>query len=209
MAASERQKPVNASEKRVFSRGFRRGIIIYTLLFILAGAVLLLLLWNYLDSYERSQSQTVIEDYCSSLTPDAVTDILMTSSTGSVYEDVREFVREDYALPFCEADKSYIRDINESDKDHVTYIVSGAGMKLLRVTLESEKGGAGFGRNLWKVKETVPAEGCPTGTHSIQCAVPENAVLMLNVVYAVVACEIVSDLQQIPVQKAIFKAVFL
>jgi len=180
MADSTQKKPGGTANRKVFSPKFRLGFIIYALIFIIAGSLLLLFLWNYLDSYERSQSQTVVKNFCSALTPDQVTDILTTSVTDSPYEDVREIVKTDYAQPFCESDKTYIRNINESDSDHVTYIVSGANRKLLRVKLESEAGGAGFGRNLWKVQEISAEDGWLTGTHSIQCAVPETAKLLLN-----------------------------
>jgi hypothetical protein len=170
----------DTSRRRVFSKKFRFGFIIYALVFTLVAVASLLILWEYLRSYERSQTKPVVDSCVGALTPDQVTDVLMSDVTRSEFEDVRSMIRDDYAVPFCEGEKICVRDIGGPDNGSMTYIVSGDGLKLLRIVLRPEKGGAGFGRNLWTVSEIAPAEGWRRGSHSVQCAVPENARLYIN-----------------------------
>ena len=172
---------MSGSESRpVFSKKFRLGTIIYALVFIAASAAALLILWEYLKAYERSQTRPVVDNYVLSLTPDQVTDVLLSDVSMSGFEDARSIIREDYAVPFCEGEKSCVRDIGGPDDGSITYMVYGGNRKLMRIVLRAEKGGAGFGRNLWSVSETAPAEGWQTRSYSIQCAVPEKARLTLN-----------------------------
>lgn len=166
--------------RRVFSKKFRFGFIIYGLVFIAIAAASLLILWEYLRSYERSQTKPVAYECASALTPDQVTDVLLGDVQASEFEDVRSMIREQYAVPFCSGEKTCVRDIGGSDNDTMTYIVSGEGGKLLSIVLRSKKGGAGFGRDQWNVAEVRPAEGWRRNSHSVQCAIPEGARLLLN-----------------------------
>ena len=166
--------------RRVFSKKFRFGFILYGLIFTVIATASLLILWEYLKSYERSQTKPVAYGFAVSLTPEQVTDVLLSDIQVTEFEDVRSMIREEYAVPFCSGEKTCIRDIGGSDNDTMTYIVSGEGGKLLSIVLRSKKGGAGFGRDQWTVAEIRPAEGWRRNSHSVQCAIPEGAHLLLN-----------------------------
>lgn len=164
----EEREPVPSPEERERrrraarrARKLRRGrrnwrifLIVYSLLFLLAGALLCSLLYDYAGIYEATIPEDVMDEFMASSTDDTWRDCILKDLNFSVsdFEDARALFEEYYNAAIRGRDISYRKSAGEYSASSPVYTVRCNGMDLCAVTLTPIKE-AGFRRYYWQVGE--------------------------------------------------------
>lgn len=181
-------KPAEAPEflktkpkKEKKARKFGKFILIYVLAFLVVIAGGLTALWMYLESYEASRPEHVVEHFLDNV-DDAYWEELVSISSSvfatSQFEDGSEIAMQCFDALRGE-DYSYRKRTGEYTEEAPVYTIRVGGTDLAKLTLR-ENGSAGFGFNYWAantvelVPEFVPA------ARTVEIEVPQSAAVTLN-----------------------------
>ncbi|MBR6115698.1 MAG: hypothetical protein IKQ10_11090 [Oscillospiraceae bacterium] len=156
--AARRQQRLRYRKLQRSKKRWRLFLLIYTLVFLTAGAVGCVVLYRYSDAYERSIPEHVMDDFMAATTQDQWYAYIRQGAElpESAYEDTAAIFDEYYDAAIRGQKFTYWKNMAEYTADTPSYKVRGGGMDLAVVRL-SPKGenAAGFGRQLWQVSEVV------------------------------------------------------
>ncbi|MBR6653644.1 MAG: hypothetical protein IKL27_02815, partial [Oscillospiraceae bacterium] len=145
--------PVAENADRRGRRKWRRFLLIYAVCLLLIGVVGCVVLYNYLDSYEASRPEHVMD----ALMADTSVDTWCAYVQDDFREALSEFENPDelfsgyFDAVLKNANYTYRRSRSDSSSNDVPVYVVRAGMvELCQVTL-AEKESAGFGMYIWEV----------------------------------------------------------
>lgn len=161
---------------------FQFGFLLYVALFLIVGAVALLVFWNFLGDYEMSLPETAMSRYIDAL-PESYWEAAIRekiAGTVSAYESEDEITKK--ALRAVRSgERQYVRKTNEGSDESPVYRVLIGGKELLTLHLETA-GELSFGFHAWHVAGcSMNPDKLPTGTlRTFQWTVPTGAVLSIN-----------------------------
>lgn len=161
---------------------FQFGFLLYTALFLIVGAVALLVFWNFLGDYEMSLPETAMNRYIDAL-PDSYWETAIRekiAGTVSAYESEDE-ITEKALRAVRTGERQYVRKTNEGSDDSPVYRVLIGGKEVLTIHLETAAE-LSFGFHAWHVTGClINPDKLPTGTlRTFQWTVPANAALTIN-----------------------------
>ena len=143
--------------QRAIERKIRRGkkrwrvfLVIYTLLFLLAGAGGCFVLYRYCEAYERSLPEHVMDDFMASTTQEQWYDYIRSGVELPVseFEDGEALFDAYYDAAIRGSRFSYWKYMEEYTSQTPVYKVRGGGMDLCLVRLKPRgSNAAGFGRD--------------------------------------------------------------
>ncbi|MBQ9929238.1 MAG: hypothetical protein IJO72_00435 [Oscillospiraceae bacterium] len=138
--------------KKTFSQKMLKTVAIYAAIFLVIAIVGLIILWNYMDAYEKSQPKNVIDSYIFNL-DDAHIKRLSADYMQAVNHDVQS---DDDCLAIFRASISsgvtYARNMSECTEDKMVYMLMCDGNTMGKVVLTANGTGA-FGLSQWQVSE--------------------------------------------------------
>jgi len=147
------------AKERKIRRGKKRWrafLVIYTVLFLLAGAAGCFVLYRYCESYEASLPEHVMDEFMASTTPEQWYGYIRggASLPVSEFEDGDALFDAYYDAAIRDSRFSYWKYMDEYTSQTPVYKVRGGGMDLCLVRLRPlGSNAAGFGRQLWQVGE--------------------------------------------------------
>ena len=183
LSEADENADAEAEEKRQRSKNrFQFGFLLYAAIFLVIGAVALLLLWNFLGDYETSLPETAINGYIDRL-PDAFWEDAIREKIGgtvSAFESEDE-IAEKTLSAILHGKRTIVRKTSEGSDEEPVYRVMIGGKELLTMQLTPAEE-LSFGLTSWKVKDcTLNREKLPTGTlREYRWTVPVRAVLTVN-----------------------------
>ena len=152
--AARRARQQQERKLRRSRRNWRTFLVIYSLLFLAAGAFGCWVLFRYCESYEASLPEHVMDDFMASATEDQWYAYIRggTKLPDSDFEDIGAIFDAYYDAAIRGQKLSYWKKPDEFTDETPVYKVRGGGMDLAVVRL-APKGvhAAGFGRELWQV----------------------------------------------------------
>lgn len=138
--------------KNFFSQKMLKAIAIYAAIFLVIAIIGLVIFWNYMDAYEKSQPKNVIDSYLFNLNEEHIqnhcSDLLQ-----SVNHDVQS--DEDCLEIIADAVRdgiTYARKMSECTDNKQVYMLMCGNDTIGSVTLTTQGKGA-FGFANWKVSE--------------------------------------------------------
>ena len=162
---SEQQSARNAARRarrqqerklRRSRRNWRVFLLVYSIVFLLAGTALCAVLYRYAQSYEASLPEHVMDDFMASTTEQQWYEYIRRgmSLPESEFEDSEAIFDEYYDAAIRGKKLSYWKKMDEFTEASPVYKVRGGGMDLAVVRLAPVGvHAAGFGRELWQVGE--------------------------------------------------------
>ena len=132
-----------------------RFLIIWTLCLLMAGAVGCFVLYQYLDSYERSRPEQIMDALMADTTAEQWYDYALEGFDGEQirFDDAQAVLDAYFQEVLAKANFSYRKDSANSTRDSLAYVIRAGAVELCRVRL-TDVGNAGFGMNLWKFGST-------------------------------------------------------
>ena len=156
----EREEARAARKLRRSRRRWRRFLAVYTFLFLLAGAAGCALLYQYCEAYEASIPEHVMDELMANTTAEDWYGYVRSGTRfeTSRFEDAAVLFDEYFDAAVRGREINYRKDMAEYTAQTPVYTVRAGGTKLCTVRLAplGDKA-AGFGRELWQVREILPA----------------------------------------------------
>jgi len=131
---------------------FGRFVLIYTLVFLIIGAVGLGVLYKWLDAYEQSRPQHVMDAFMEGRSEEDWLNTMLSTNPLEVtgFENGEEIVRAYFEASCRGAEFTYREAAGVSEKDAPVFTVKAGAADVCRVTLRPTDS-VGFGFNLWTV----------------------------------------------------------
>lgn len=155
------QRARQAWERQMREKKLRRGrrrwrtfLLIYTVLFLAAGAVGCVVLYRYAEAYEASLPEGVMDDFMASTTPEQWYEYVRRGAnlTVSGFEDGEALFQSYYDAAVQGRTMTYWKDMERYSPNAPVYKVRCGGVDLCLVYLVPiGDNAAGFGRQLWQV----------------------------------------------------------
>jgi len=145
--------PAAETADRRGRRKWRRFLLIYAVCLLLVGIVGCVVLYNYLDAYEASRPEHVMDALMADTSIDAWCAYVQDDfrEVLSDFENPDELFSGYFDAVLKDANYTYRRSRSDASGDEVPVYVVRAGMvELCQVTL-AEKESAGFGMYIWEV----------------------------------------------------------
>ena len=132
-------------------RRWRRFLAIWAVCLLLVGAVGCVVLYKYLESFEISRPEHVMDDLMAATTPEQWYEHALDGFDPQLshFDDPEALFAEYYEAALADAGYTYRKDAAASEEDAPAYVVRAGAVELCRVTLKSV-GDAGFGMHLWE-----------------------------------------------------------
>lgn len=133
-------------------RHFGRFVLIYTLVFLLVGAAGLGVLYKWLDSYEQSRPQHVMDAFMVGKTEEDWLSAMLSTEALAVteFENGEEIVRAYFDASCRGKTFTYREATGVSEADQPVFTVKAGAADVCRVTLRPTES-VGFGFHLWTV----------------------------------------------------------
>lgn len=149
-APPRKKKAPNPAPKK--KGHFGRFVLIYTLVFLLVGAAGLGVLYKWLDSYEQSRPQHVMDDFMQGKTEEDWLNAMLATEALSVteFEDGDTIVRAYFDASCRGKEFTYREATGVSEADKPVFTVKAGAADVCRVTLRPTES-VGFGFHLWAV----------------------------------------------------------
>ncbi|MBQ8768911.1 MAG: hypothetical protein IJZ15_04610 [Oscillospiraceae bacterium] len=140
------------SRKKSYSNKLLTTIGIYAAIFLVLAIIGLIVFWNYMDAYEESQPQNVIDSYIFNLDEEHI-----QNHSYDLIESINPEVQSEQDCLDIIADAisggvSYARKLSECTDDKMVYMLMSDGKTIGKVVL-SAQGKGSFGFSSWKVSE--------------------------------------------------------
>lgn len=163
--------------------GFGRALILYTLVLLVIIAAGLAVLWKYLEAYEFTRPENVMEQF-EQMANEQYWETAVTSSfvvSPSEFETESGLVEELCLSLLRDGQMSYVEDEAYTEAAPV-YLVSVNGIELCRVYMSPQEGGeAGFGLQYMSInKVELLAEFIAPQSRTVSITAPADAVVTLN-----------------------------
>lgn len=173
-----------ADKLRRGRRRWRVFILIYTLLFLAAGAAGCYVLYRYTMSYEASLPEHVMDDFMDSTTEEQWYEYVHDGADFAVseFEDGEALFRSYYDAAISGKKLTYWKDLEHYSDLAPVYKVRGGGLDLCLVYLSPiGQDAAGFGRQLWQL-DHVQSVFSSKGLESVAVEIdaPHEAEVYLN-----------------------------
>ncbi len=170
-------KPKKEKKKRKFGV----FLLVYVLAFVVVIAGGLTLLWKYLEAYELSRPERVVENFLASV-DDAYWEDLVEVSSG-VFATTQFENGSDIAMQCFEAvrgeEYTSRKRSGEYEDDRPVYTIRVGGADLARLTLKPN-GNAGFGFHYWAADTVELLQEFVPEARTVVIQVPEEAIITLN-----------------------------
>lgn len=140
------------NRKKTYSQKMLKTIAIYAAIFLVIAVIGLVIFWNYMDAYEKSQPKNVIDAYLYNLDEAHIQDL-----TRDFIQSVNHNVQSDEDCLEIIADSikdgvTYARKMSECTDDKMVYMLMSDGNTIGKVVLTAQgKGSFGFAN--WVVTE--------------------------------------------------------
>ena len=138
--------------KKTFSQKMLKTIAIYAAIFLVIAIIGLVIFWNYMDAYEKSQPKNIIDSFIYNL-DEAHIKTLSSDFIQSVNHDVQS--DEDCLAVITDAIKggvTYARNMAECTENKMVYMLMSGENTIGKVVLTTNGTGA-FGLAKWEVTE--------------------------------------------------------
>lgn len=155
-ARTARERQARERKLRRGARRWRIFLVVYTLLFLTAGALGCFALYRYAGAYEVSLPEKVMDELMASTTPEEWAGYVRRGAELNVsgFEDGEALFQAYYDTAVRDRPLTYWKDLENYTADSPVYKVRGGGVDLCRVTLTPVgHNAAGFGRERWQVAE--------------------------------------------------------
>ena len=181
----ERIKVVRPEEEQQERRGrFGLAFGIYTAVLFLLLAAACAVLWFYLDAYEATRPEGVMDEFTELAGEDYWASALEDSFTvGETPFEDRDELMEELCLGVLRDNPLEYREDADYSESNMVYLVSAGGRDVCRVTLEpvSEGGNAGFGFTYLAVTRVELLAGFTAPeSHEISITAPADAEVFVN-----------------------------
>ena len=159
-----------------------RFLLIWAIVLLLLGAAGCFLLYQYLDIYEVTRPEIVMDEFIAQTDADT----LLQQALADVRLDVTEFEDQQalYSAYLDAIDTSlpltYRPDLSSSGEMQHVYIVRSGAQNLCSVVLRPDGSSPGFGRYYWKVNEVYSApitQTLPSVTITVDAVFGEQVLL--------------------------------
>jgi len=133
-------------------RKWRRFLLIYAVCLLLVGIIGCAVLYSYLDSYEASRPEHVMDALMADTSADTWCSYIQEDfrKALSEFENPDELFSGYFDAVLKDANYTYRRSRSDTSEDIPVYVVRAGMVELCQVTL-AEKESAGFGMYVWKV----------------------------------------------------------
>ena len=173
-----------AEKVRRGKRRWRIFLLVYSVLFLIAGAVGCYVLYRYTGAYEASLPEHVMDEFMATTTGEQWYDYVHDGAdfTVSEFEDGEELYLSYYNAAIAGKSLSYWKDLEHYTDMAPVYKVRGGGLDLCLVYLTPKgQDAAGFGRQLWQV-DHVQSLLSVKGLESVAVEIdaPKDAEVCLN-----------------------------
>jgi len=143
---------VRYNKKKPYSQKMLKTIAIYAAIFLVIAIVGLIIFWNYMDAYEKSQPKNVIDSYIFNLDETHI-----QNHCSELIQSVDPEVQTEADCLKIIADAvdsgvTYARKLSECTDDKLVYMLMSDGNTIGSVTLTAQ-GKSSFGFASWKVSE--------------------------------------------------------
>jgi len=137
-------------QRRRGRRRWRWFLAIWALFLLLAGAAGCFVLYQYLESYEISRPEHIMDDLMAATTPEQWYAHALDGFDPELsrFDDAEAIFDAYYDAALADASYTYRKDAANSADDAPAYVVRAGSVELCRVTLKAV-GDAGFGMYLW------------------------------------------------------------
>lgn len=178
------EKPDKAEKVRRGKRRWRIFLLVYSVLFLAAGAVGCYVLYRYTGSYEASLPEHVMDELMAETTEDEWYEYVKDGADipVSVFEDGDALFQSYYDAAVRGKPLSYWKDLEHYTDMAPVYKVRGGGLDLCLVYLAPKgQDAAGFGRQLWQIDkvESVFSLGRLESV-AVEIDAPKDAEVCLN-----------------------------
>ncbi len=140
--------------KKSFSQKMLKTIAIYAAIFLVIAIIGLIIFWNYMDAYEKSQPKNVIDSFMFNL-DDSQIKALSNDFIQSVNHDVQS--DEDCLAIITDTIRNgvtYARNMSECTESKTVYMLMCGGNSIGKVVLTTDGTGS-FGLPNWRVTEAT------------------------------------------------------
>lgn len=168
-----------AVRKRRAGRKWRHFLLMYTLAFLILGALSLFLLWKYYESYEASRPRYAAETYTQSMTEDdwLAAALAAPALKETEFEDIGTLVR-DYFETNCRGRDFTCRELaGVSTEKAPVYQVCADKSGICLLYLEPNDA-VGFGFTDWKVQRVTAGLSLPSV--SLEITAPADERISVN-----------------------------
>jgi len=186
--APQRREPMETPEflqtkpkKEKKKRKFGKFLLIYILTFLVVIAGAITLLWLYLDAYEATRPEHVVEKFLDSVDESYWEELVSVSSgvfTTSQFEDGGDIAMQCFDALRGE-EESFRKRGGEYADDKPVYTIRLGGTDLAKLTLR-ENGSAGFGFHYWAADTVELAPEFVPTARTVEIQAPKSAVVTLN-----------------------------
>ena len=140
------------AKEKSFSRKLLMTVGIYAGIFLILAIIGLIIFWNYMAAYEKSQPQTVIGSYIHNLDDDHI-----LSNCSGLIESINPDIQSEEECLDIISDAirdgvTYARKLSECTEEKMVYILKSGDKDIGRVVL-SVSGEGSFGFKNWQVTE--------------------------------------------------------
>ncbi len=161
-------------------KGFLYGMLFYAVVFLCIVVIGLIVLWRYMEAYEKTQPTTAMRAYMQTFDEEKV-HYLVYDFLGTFDNNIqsRDEIFNDYIRPYVNDQVKYKRNPVESNDSKVVYSLLSGDQMIGSVTLEqSEKEEIGF--HFWDVTEEKVDFSFIRENNSASVTVPESFTVTCN-----------------------------
>lgn len=165
------------------NRAWRLFLFLWALLLLALGALGCCGLYRYLDVYERTRPEYVIEQFLAQTDADALVQhaLAQTPAAPTAYEDAAELYRGYFSALDFSRPVTHCSDRIHSREDKPIYLIFLGANELCRVSLRAEGDSPGFSRQNWVIDEiSAPALDELLPSVTLQLDVAADIRLFLN-----------------------------
>ena len=154
----ESEEPEDEQQKlkrRKSRRRWRVFLLLWALFLLVVGSVGCFVLYQYLDAYEQSRPEHIMDDLMAATTPEQWYEHALNGFEPELsrFDDPEAIFAAYYDAALANANYTYRKDTANSTEDAPAYVIRAGAVELCRVKLE-DVGDAGFGMNLWAAGDT-------------------------------------------------------
>ena len=137
--------------RRKSRRRWRFFLLGWALFLLVVGAVGCLGLYKYLESYEISRPEHIMDDLMATTSKEQWYAHALDGFDPELsrFDNAEELFAGYFDAALANANYTYRKDAGASTEDAVAYVIRAGAVELCRVTLDAV-GDAGFGMNLWE-----------------------------------------------------------
>lgn len=158
-------------------------LLIWDVLLLLAGSAVCVVLYKYLEVYEISRPETVIEELTNQNFRE-LTGLLAESLKAEDYpfEDIRALFRDYCEQNLSEKKLTYYEEKSKRTDDKAFFVIRAGGFSLCRAEVQADDTvDLRFGRKMWKLGEIFPSEALDSlRSVTLHIRAPENMPVYLN-----------------------------